>query len=118
MNKVTSFEHACTLLNILPVRPDVSGIPEEFRERTIAQYDLEVICKATDPKFVADYKNWQQQKWFPIHINDGSGFRFSATLYTHSYTRTGLGSWPLPSDEAAEHVGTQFLELFKILAGE
>lgn len=100
-----------------PVRPDVSGLPVELADRVIAAYDLDVITLAIDPTFKADWADWQQRKWFPFHIKDKSGFRFGGAYYTYSATDSGLGSRPLPSDEAAEYLGTKFIRLFEILAG-
>lgn len=115
--KIKSFEHACKVLDIPAERPDVSRLPEQFAARVIAQHELDVICVATDPAFKADYSDWNQDKWYPVHTGSGSGFRLCVVGYANALTGAGLGSRPLPTEKDAKYIGTTFLHLFKVLAG-
>lgn len=55
----------------------------------------------------ADYTNSDQKKWFPVHIQKGSGFVFSDTFCAFTYTHTDCGSrFALPTDELARHFGS------------
>jgi hypothetical protein len=66
--------------------------------------------------FKPDFKDKNQKKWRPFFIMDEAGFRFDYSLYDGSRSRTSVGSrlcHYVGSEEEANHLGIQFLELHK-----
>ncbi len=64
-------------------------------------------------KFKVNYKDGNQEKWFPVFRHTGSGFVFSHSLYVYTYTRTYCGSrFALPDSDTAADFGRTFLPLW------
>ena len=90
---IKTFEDACLRLKIDPTKlPDVSMIPNEFRNTILNGYKLYVIFKAINNGWVPDWLNSQQLKYFPWFNILSSGFGFHASSYSSSSTRTHAGS--------------------------
>lgn len=120
MKKVTSFEEACTLLGIDPnALPDVSNLPEEFRNAIICQYKLMVITKAVNEGKEPNWADNDEPKYFPwyevvVDKSKASGFGLSfggcACRYTHTTVGSRLSS---TSREAAIYIGETFKDLYE-----
>ncbi len=61
-------------------------------------------------KWVADYNNGNQAKWYPYFKKVGSGFGFSGASAHCAISHSDVGSRLCTySDEMAKYIGTQFL---------
>lgn len=109
---IKSFEDACKKEGIDPAMlPDVSMLPQKFREAVIAVYKLFVIFKAINDKWIADYTNNDQPKYYPwLRVNSsGSGFDFSDSYFDYDRSDSAVGSRLCTfSREAALYIGEQF----------
>ena len=98
--EIKTFEDACAVSGTPTTLPDVSMIPERFREPLLAYYELMVKAEAVnlDPDeskpfeeriFKPDYNDgtW---KYFPVFDLSGpSGFAFYDFVSWHTYSRVG-----------------------------
>jgi hypothetical protein len=108
---IKSFELACEKLNIPPVLPEVSMLPERFRKALVAVYKLFIIFEAINDGWVAELGNGRQAKYWPWLwvLSSGSGFSDSGSTYCYVYPGTGVGSRLCTfSPEAAKFIGKQF----------
>jgi hypothetical protein len=122
MNKVESFEHACTLLGIGTELPDVSMVPEKERESLLSFYKLTIIIRATNTRpdgtiWEPDWLNEGQRKWynwFWVEEVDGTaGLGFSHTYVTTSLTNAYIGSrLCFETAEQAIYVRETFKDLY------
>lgn len=122
MNKVESFEHACTLLGIGTELPDVSMVPEKERESLLSFYKLTIIIRATNTRpdgttWEPDWLNEGQRKWynwFWVEEVDGTaGLGCSTTYYTTSSTLANIGSQLcFETAEQAIYVRETFKDLY------
>jgi len=79
---IKSFENACKKENVDPEKlPDVSMIPEIDRKALISTYKLFVIFRAINNGWIANFKNWDQVKYYPWLSVQSSSSRFD---YAHS----------------------------------
>lgn len=119
IEKVKSFEDACSILNIAETLPDFSAIPEELQKPLIAHYKLIIIIMALNEGWIADWSNGKWDKWFPwFWFNDDKGssssgrFSFLGSVGQLSYS--GCGSrLCLKSEELADYAGKQFEDLYR-----
>lgn len=114
-----TFLQACKMLGIDPKKlPIVSGLPKEHRKRIIATYKLDILQKATNGNWIADYTDYNQYKYYPYFAvkNKGgsSSLVFSVSGYGSWDTPTGGGSRRCFKDrETAEWFGKKFVSLYK-----
>lgn len=117
---VKTFDEACFLkgLDSANVLPDVSGFPEEHQEALIALAKLIIIVSAVNGEWKPDWNKSDTLKWYPwfdmeTDKNNPTGFRFDDALCF--YSRSDVGSrLCFESREAAEYVGKQFTDLYKV----
>lgn len=116
-NKVKSFEEACELQGLNPETclPDVSGMPKQHQQATIATAKLFIIADAVNGDWKADYSDYGQYKYLPYFTwDDPSGSGFSCGDYDSWNTLSSVGSrLVFCSREAAKHMGKTFTELYK-----
>ena len=74
--------------------PDLSKIPERFREPLMGAYNLMVGFDAVNDGWRADYSKRDQKKWYawPWVNSAGSGFGFSYSGYFFVVTHSCVGS--------------------------
>ncbi len=95
---IKSFEDACRRENIdSKALPDVSMIPEPFRNAILNVYKLFIIFQAINNGWKPDWSNHNQYKyypWFEIKASKvlSSGFGFSYSYYGCTYAGTTVGS--------------------------
>lgn len=98
MNKVKSYADACLLVGIDPnFLPDVSSWPEKDHKYLIACFKWDVIVRAYNAEWKADWSDWGQLKYYPwVSVkkaeNSPSGFAFSHAAYYCADTVTYVGS--------------------------
>lgn len=113
------FQAACKLLKIDPkVLPITKGIARLFALPQIALYKLQVIHKAVNGKWKADWNNGSQPKWYCYFWLDNPGFRLHDVRCALTTTAAGLGSRLCSETSAqARFIGTDCIWLYKDLAG-
>ena len=96
--------------------PDLSRIPERFREPLMGVYNLMVGFDAINDGWRADFSKKDQKKWYawPWVNSAGSGFGFTGSVYYYGGTYAGVGS-RLCTDarEKIVHLFEKFNEDFK-----
>lgn len=113
---IQSFEEGCAITGDDATKlPDVSWMPELRGKAIVASYKMSVISKAQNiiDKFVPDYSNARQYKWYPwlIWVASRSAFVFQGTIY--SFTLTNLGSrFCFIDTNTAEFMGKHYEDLY------
>ncbi|MEA5006907.1 MAG: hypothetical protein VB022_10895 [Rikenellaceae bacterium] len=101
MNKVESFEQACSLLGIGTELPDVSMMPEKDRESIHSFYKLTIIIRATNLRpdgtsWEPDWLDATQRKWYNWfwveEVDGNAGLGCSHTNSTATLAPANLGS--------------------------
>lgn len=112
---IKTFEDACAKCGIEPIAlPELSMIPEEFRKPILAAYRIMIIYKAINNKWVPDWANSNQGKYYPWYWVLSSGFGFSCSSYTYDYSFTSVGSrLCTDSSEKAMYIAKQFEQEYK-----
>ena len=114
--KIETIQDAFTRMGMSPTEvPDVSKIPERFREPLLAVYNLMVAHEAVNDGWEADYSKYQQ-KWFawPRALSAGSGFVFSGSDYRCVGTGAVVGSrLCTESMEKSKHLFEKFNEDYR-----
>lgn len=114
--KIKTFEDACKILDIPANLPDVSHFPAEDKKSQLALYKLSKIAKAINEGWVPDWRDYDQRKWYPWFEASPSGSGFSSSNYGGWCTGTYCGSrLCFKSDDIAEYVGKQFIDLYNDL---
>lgn len=119
MSKITSFEEACKALNIEPIVPDFSAVPEQHRKALEAHYKLVIIAEAVNEGWKPDWDDTDQYKyypWFDVEADEeqtsGSALSFLGYYCADSYA--GVGSrLAFKNSDIAKYMGTQFKELYE-----
>ena len=96
--------------------PDLSKIPERFREPLMGAYNLMVGFDAVNDGWRADYSKRDQKKWYawPWVNSAGSGFDFSYSVCDCDYAGTHVGSrLCTKSREHIVHMFEKFNEEYK-----
>ena len=115
-----TYEAACKHLKRNPkVMPKVLGLTPSMRKFHIANHKLATIAEAIQDilKFVPDYANDNQIKYFCRFTHNGKSGKKSAFVFanTHSYwtlTHAGVGSrFCFPDDATATYFGKKFIKL-------
>jgi len=110
---IKTFENACQVLNIQPLLPDVSMLPEANQKAVIANYKLDIIQEAINEDWKPDWSNYSQYKYYPWFEQSSSGSGFSCHVFGCAYSDSGVGSRRVFSSSAiAEYVGNQFIDLY------
>lgn len=74
---------------------------------------LRIICAALNEGWEADYRNPNQEKWFPWFIYKYGGIVCVYACYAGSYSSTGGGvRLALRTKELAEYCGKQFIDIW------
>ncbi len=90
---IKSFEDACKKEGFDPsIVPDVSKIPEEFREAILAVYKLFVAYKAINNGIEMDFRDPSFAKYWPWAKVLSSGFVFAGSAYVFDGAGTAVGS--------------------------
>lgn len=111
MDRIKSFEDACEYNNTNPKasRFMVGTRNQRYQER-VAE-----ITKALNEGWVPNYSNSNEYKYTPyFYLDNPSGFRFRATLCSHTVAHSGSGSrFAFKSDKLATYAGKQFLKEYE-----
>lgn len=90
------------------------AMSEQDHEYFVALTDLTIICKALCEKWVANWGDSNQRKYYPWFYVVPSGFSFYVSAYDYSCPAVGARLC-VPTSELATYVGTQFIDLWKIV---
>lgn len=112
---IKTYEDACKKENIDPLMlPDVSMIPEIFRNSIINAYKLMIIYLAINNGWVPDWNDWNQLKHFPYFRVSASGLGFSGSDCHCTAAIASAGSRLCTDTSAkAEYIGKQFKAEYK-----
>lgn len=115
MDRVKSYEDACSELKLDPkALPDFSLVPAIHRKALLNHYKLIIIAQALNEKWVADWSDWDQYKYYPWFQVKKTGFGFSDTYCVWSTTLTNGGSrLCFRTEELAEYAGKTFTKLYE-----
>ena len=103
------------------IMPDVSMLPEAYRKQQLALYKLHVVAEVINDGWKPDYTNLRQWKYFPwfrveASKENPSGFGLSFNVCAYWYSFSGVGvRLCFKSEEIAEYVGKQFIDLYQDL---
>lgn len=115
-----TYEAACKHLKRNPkVMPKVLGLTPSMQRFTIGNHKLATIAEAIQDilKFVPDYANDDQIKYFCRFKHNGksgkkSAFVFSYTSYFWAYASASVGSrFCFPDDATTTYFGKKFIKL-------
>ena len=113
--RVKSYEDACRETGATPI--DVQKMHEEgYTIDEIMYIMLKEETKALNEGWIADYKNGDQKKWFPVFRWDSSlgRFVFSFAAYYYTYAHAGYGSrLAFKSEKLAIYAGQQFIDQYE-----
>jgi len=118
---IKTFEDACNLLNYNAAIPDLSAMPDSYKNPMLAHYKLCIIAEAINfienesKPWVPDWGNGAWDKYYPwFNMGSASGVGFSCSVYgdwdSHSFVGSRLC---FLSREAAIYAGEQFEDLYK-----
>jgi hypothetical protein len=121
LSQLKTLEDACKLLKLdsKKVIPTFRDYPASDRKAMIAHAKLVIITKAANQiaskrrDWKPEWDNGQWDKWYPwFYMGGSSGFRFDD--YVNLFSISAVGSrLCFFSNEAAEHVGKTFEQLYK-----
>lgn len=115
-SQINSFEDACKALNIQPLLPDISMLPEAQGKCIIAQIKVDAITEARNNEWMAeawvpDYNDLQEGKYWPVfEFSPGSGWSY----YDCDGWSSGshVGARPFRTWYLAEQTANDFKELY------
>lgn len=112
--RIKTYEDACAELGITPI-DERTLLNNGFTKDEIAYRKIKTITEALNEGWKPDWNDEGQKKWIPwFHPNSSSDFIFYQTNYSYSFVYAGYASQLcLKSDELANYIGNQFLELYK-----
>lgn len=122
MRLIKTFEGACKVLGHDPkkVLPKVTGFPKHHQKALIATAKLIIINEALNfvdngkKKWVPDWNNTSEGKYYPWFWLDKPGFRLDGVDFDRSVT--GVGARLVYRTRAlAEYAAKQFAPLYKDL---
>ena len=107
-DRVKTYEDALKVLG----REDFSH--ENLYPREIARRKIEIIIEALNEGWKPDWENASQLKWYPHFYWSSMGLWYSYSDYSPTYAYTDFGvRLCCKSEEIADYVGQQFLDLYK-----
>ena len=117
MQRIKTFEEACTALGIQPAVPDVSALPEKHQKAIVAHYKLVIIAEALNEGWKPDWDDTDEYKyypWFDMEGQDkvaGSGLSCHDYDYDRSYSPVG-SRLCFKSRDLAQYAGKEFEQLY------
>lgn len=112
IERIKTFNDACR---------EAGTTEEEFNKRwkkilpndTFNYEKLKLIISVINEKWIPDWANQSQRKWYPWFEARPGGFGFSLSYFDGWYTGTSCGSrLCLQTEEKAEYVGRQFEDIY------
>ena len=113
IDKIKTYRDACDELGEQPIN-EIKLRNLGFTEDELNYRKLKTITKAFNEGWQADWKDNNQEKWFPSFSMSSCGFVFDDTNYRYSLANTGCAArLCFSSDELATYAGNQFTEIYK-----
>ena len=121
--KIKTFNQACKLLKYNPekVLPNVASFPKAHQKSLTAYAKLVIIAEAlnydeaTKKKWVPNWNDYNEYKWYPWFYLDKPGFRFGASGYLCTSTGAGGARLCYRSSGLSDYAAKQFKTLYKDL---
>lgn len=113
--KIKTFKNACKILKLDPWNlPEVSSIPDKYRQSVIAGYKLRIIFEAINNGWLPEWGNKIQLKYFPWFVIGSSGFTIEGTGTSIDYTHTSVGTlFCTDTREKAIYIAEQFKQEYQ-----
>ena len=90
---ITSVEAACKKLNFeIDSIPDLSMLPGDLGEKFKHGILCAIFILAINDKWVPDYSNEDQAKYYPWPLASSGVFGFAYSIYLYDYSGTCVGS--------------------------
>jgi hypothetical protein len=120
MAQIKTFEGACKVLGHDPVKvlPKATGFPKQHQKALIATAKLIIINEALNfvdngkKKWVPNWNNTSEGKYYPWFWMDKPGFRLGACGYADSHTSVGA-RLVYRTRALAEYAAKQFKTLYR-----
>lgn len=128
--KVTSYEHACELLNLNPaeIKPNFSMVPERHRLAMEKHFEMVIIAQAinrdeeTGEDWNPNWDDYSERKWRPWfdlekdEDNNPSGFRFRVSICDVTVTSsTGGSRLCFKTEEDSNYAGETFIDHYRAM---
>mgnify|MGYP000928640032 CR=1 FL=1 len=115
--KVKSFEDACSIEGIDPVKAVPFQNPEDIDQKSINAYaKLIIINRVLNEGWVPNFDDnkWKYYPWFYMRsvAAGGPGFSYDGCIYDYSYSTVGA-RLVFKSEELAEYAGKQFRDIYE-----
>lgn len=112
---IETFEDACERLGLDPSNlPNLSTLPKRLKKPLIAFYKLMVVFESINDKWLPDYNNKNQCKYYPLFEIDPSGTGFFDCKNSSVFNNTKTNSFLCcNTQDKALYAGKQFIELWK-----
>jgi len=112
-DRIKTYKDACDELGEKPMN-EIELRSLGFTEDELNYRKLKTITKALNEDWQADWKDGNQNKWYPYFNGSSGGFVFGGADYRSSGADAGRAArLCLSSDELATYAGTQFTEIYK-----
>jgi hypothetical protein len=120
MKQIKTFEGACKVLGHDPVKvlPKVTGFPKAHQKALIATAKLIIINEALNfvdngkKKWMPDWNNTSEGKYYPWFYLNKPGFRLDGCLYGLSHSAVGA-RLVYRTRALAEYAAKQFKTLYR-----
>ena len=87
---------------------------ENLYPREIARRKLEIIIEALNEGWKPDWEDYSQKKWYPYFYWSDAGLVCTHAYYSPTRVYASFGGHLIcKSEEIADYVGQQFLDLYK-----
>lgn len=111
-DKVKNYSDVCSILNtrILTIE-DFSFLPENERLRALNFHKVKNIEKLFNGKWILNWKDSKQQKWYPYFTIGNNGLGFGGSLCHRDYSYGSVGYFL--DEKTSDFVGKTFLDIYK-----
>jgi hypothetical protein len=112
IGSITTYKQVCKALNIEELTlSDFSFLPTEDRKKTLAFHKLQQIAKLFNGDWKPDWKNTNQNKYYPYFnaASGGLGFSDSGSCFFSCFSSVVY----FKDKETSDYVGKTFLSIYK-----
>ncbi len=112
IGSITTYKQVCKALDIEELTlSDFSFLPTEDRKKTLAFHKLQQIAKLFNGNWKPDWKNTNQNKYYPYFNMDSGGLGFSGSDFCYSGCDSSVVYFK--DKETSDYVGKTFLSIYK-----
>ncbi len=89
---------------------DFNFLPKEQRLKTLSFHKIQNICTLFNEDWILNWDDSKQQKWFPYHQKQASGWVFDASYYRYDFSVAAAGFYK--DEKTSDHCGKLFLDVY------